>query len=329
VSEQSAFLPAAAIDEARRRFPLWFSVWVGLSHVFTAALLTPPHTAASLTFLFPLAWVILYYVSLPTAERPARSTLLVLALTAPLLAVLWWLPARAMYDGSDLSTLRFGFEILAPLWAASLAAHCYGERGWPGVVLFFGLGAIYGFILENSGIELGFFSEAGYRVYVPLARTPLTSVAGWCTIFYPSVYVADAIVARSNFRSKIIVPALIVAAVAISTDLHFDPVATKLGMWTWHPTLAPVWFGVPIVNYTSWFAAVFAAAFVYYWSRSEIGAWRSEQSSPITHLQAPIYLVAALALSAIINLAAIGIIEGPDGPSWTILRHAIQTFSTP
>jgi uncharacterized membrane protein len=313
----------AEINEAKRRFPLWFSAWLAIGHVFTALLLTPPHKAAALTVVLPLSWVTLCYLSLPADQRPSRSALFTLVLTAPMVAFFWWIPARAMYDGHDLTTFKFGFEVMAPLWAAVLAAHCHRERGWPGVIVFFGLGAIYGFILENSGIELGYFDEPAYRIYVPFANTPLCSVAGWCTIFYPSVYVADMLVARLKLRNRVVVPALLVAAAAISTDLHFDPVATKLGMWVWHPTLPPLWYGVPLVNFTSWFAAVFAVAVVYYWVTAR--TWTPRQRVVVGVLSIP----AALTLSAALNLAAIGFLEGFDGPSWRILKTAVQTVATP
>ena len=308
---------AAAFEEAKHRFPLWFSVWLSLGHVFTASLLTPPHSAAALTLLFPLSWVVLCYASLPQEKRPARAVLLTLVLTSPVLAVVWWLPARLFYDGADFATLRFGFEILAPLWVAAIVAHCYRERGWPGVTVFFVLGAIYGFILENSGIEMGFFSEAGYRFYLPWSHTPLTTVAGWCTVFYPSVYIADIVVERFKIRSKVVVPALIVSAVALSTDLHFDPVATALGMWTWNPILPPVWFGVPLVNFTSWFSALFAVGLVYYWVVARSWTPRARIGVAIASI------AAALTIAAVVNLTVIGLLEGLDGPSWRIFLNAL------
>lgn len=310
---------ADAFAEAKHRFPLWFSVWIGLGHVLTGTLLlTPPRSAAVATVLLPLAWVVAYYASLMPGRRPTRNTLLILILTVPVLAFAWWLPVLISYDGANLASLRFGYEILSPIWAAALFAHCYRDQGWLGVVVFFGLGAVYGFNLENSGIELGYFSEENYHFYVPFSRTPVSCVAGWCTIFYPSVYIANGVVARLKPKSRVLIPALLVSAAALSTDLHSDPIATALGLWVWNPQLEPIWFGVPLVNFTSWFAAVFAAAAAYYWMDSRTWTPRARMVVPV--LSIPV----ALMLSAVINFAVVGLLEGVDGPSWTIFLDAMR-----
>jgi uncharacterized membrane protein len=314
-------IAAAAITETRNRFPVWFGVWLAIGHALTATLLLePPRMSAVATLVLPLAWAVAYYAAVPADRRPSGATLVALVTAAPVAAVVCWLPASLMYRGDDLATLRFSFEILAPLWAAALIGHCKRERGWAGVAVFFGLGAAYGLVLETSGIELGFFSEADYRIYVPLTNTPVCTVAGWCTVFYPAVYTAETVAARIAPRSRLLVPAAVVTAAALSTDLHFDPVATALGMWVWHPTLEPVWFGVPLVNFTSWVAAVSAGALAYFWVAQR--SWTQRSRIPVALGS----VLAALALSGVINLFLISALEGFDGPSLQVLVESMRTI---
>ncbi len=315
----SPMMVTSALKETRDHFPVWFGVWLAIGHVLTATLLLePPRPSTLATLLLPLAWAAAYYVALPPERRPPRAMLSTLIVAAPVVAFVCWLPAALMYREGDLATLRFSFELVAPLWAAALMVHCKYNRGWPGVAVFFGLGAAYGLVLESSGIELGYFSEADYRIYIPFTHTPLSSVAGWCTMFYPGVFAAEAIATRIAPRSRVLVPTAVVTASALSTDLHFDPVATALGMWVWSPQLEPVWFGVPLVNFTSWFSAVSAVALVYFWAVRR--PWAPRARLPVALAS----VIAALMLSAATNLLIIGVLEGFDGPSWRIFLDAMR-----
>ncbi len=312
---------AAVRDEVRRAFPVWFNVWLSLGHVLTAfVFIQPPQAAAVATLAFPLVWVVLYYWLGRRGTRPDRATLAWLSLSAPAVAFLWWLPARLIWRPDDPSALRLGDEVLAILWVVLLVLHCRRERGWAAVSVFFGVGAIYGFFLENSGISLGYFTESGYNVYVPFSNTPLSSVAGWCTVFYPSVFISEALVGRlPAARRRILWPAAIVTTIAVSSDIHFDHIATALGMWTWNPQLPAFFLGVPLVNYTSWVCAVFAFASVYYFIE------RRSSGATVTPRLVLLALPVMLAISALANLLLIGLLEGFSGPSWRIVRDALAT----
>ena len=193
----------AALREARDRFPVWLNVWLAIGHAYTAYwLLEPARPTAFATLALPLSWAAAYYATLPREDRPSGATLAALALGAPVVALLWWLPACLADAGGGGDALRASFEILAPIWGLALAWHCLRHRGRAGLLTFFGLGFAYGLVLETSGISLGYFSESGYAVYVPFTPTPLSSVVGWCTIFYPSVYVAESI-GRASCRERV------------------------------------------------------------------------------------------------------------------------------
>lgn len=295
-------------------------MWLSLGHVLTALVFVqPPRVAATATVLFPLFWAVMYYAIGRRATRPDRALLAWLCLAAPAVAFVWWLPARLIWTPADPSSVRLAFEVLAILWVLILIVHCRRERGWPGVSVFFIVGAIYGFLLENSGISLGYFTESGYHLYVPFSRTPLSSVAGWCTIFYPSVFIAESLLDRlPAIRRRVVWYAALVALIAVSSDLHFDHVATALGMWTWNPLLPAFFLGVPLVNYTSWVTSVFAFACVYYFIARR--GWSPRVRPGVAFLAVPVML----AIAAIGNLVLIGVLEGFSGPSWQIVLQAVR-----
>jgi hypothetical protein len=308
--------------EIRDDFPAWFVLCVSAGHVLSAiALLQPARPVTAVTFAFPLCWFAAYYGAGRDDGFVPRDWTAVgaLVLGAVALTLLLWLPLRMFWGASNLAGLRLGYEVLAVGWAGLLALHCRSDRGWPGVALFFGVGAIYGFVLENSGITLGFFSEAGYRFYVPLSRTPISSVAGWCTIFYPSVVIAERLVARfPGLARRFIWPALLVTAIALSSDLHFDHLATALGMWRWNDRLPTFFLGVPLVNFTSWTSAVFAFAAAYF-SLQPL-AWSAARKTAAALLAVPIML----GVAGILNMLLLILLEGFSGPSWAILRDALK-----
>jgi uncharacterized membrane protein len=314
-------LAERTVVEIRDNFPVWFSLCLSGGHVLSGlTFVQPPQYAAVLTIVFPLFWVAAYYgIARRGDVNLDRSLVASLCLAAVALTLLLWLPARIAWVPNDSSALRFGFEVLAIIWVALLFLHCLRDRGWPGVTLFFLVGAIYGFALENGGITLGYFSEAGYRFYVPLSRTPISSVAGWCTIFYPSMFIAERLIARfPAWRRRVIWPALLATAIALSSDLHFDHLATALGMWSWNERLPAFFLGVPLVNFTSWVAAVFVFAALYF--SLERLSWRATTKSIAALLAIPIML----GVAGVVNLLLIGLLEGFSGPSWRIFRDALR-----
>ena len=309
-------LARRAYTEVRDTFPVWFNLALCIGHVLTALfLLWTPRYVALYTLAFPLFWIALYYNVRRTIVRldPALVATLLVALPAAVL-IAWW-PAKLAYSATHEFSLKFGFELLSLAWVGALVLHCWKQRGPYYVVVFFVAGAVYGLALENSGISMGYFSETNYRMYVPLTHTPVSSVAGWCTIFYPSVFIAETLIQRTRLFGKgILASALLVSVIALSTDLHFDHLATLLNMWTWHPKLPPFFLGVPLVNFTSWLTAVFAYALAYFYL--ERLPWSARRKGIAILASVPAMLV----IAAILNLALTGMLEGPSGPSWTIMR---------
>ena len=264
---ERARVQSTALREFWERLPVWCNVCMTLLHVSSAlTFATPPRYSALGTAAFPLFWVVLYYrVGRKPVERPGATQVVALSATAAAIALLSWAASRLAWNPADPSSLRLPFELIAIAWAVVLFLHCLRDRGWRVVAVFFLGAGLYALMLENIGIALGYFRESGYHLYVPFTAVPLAVVAGWCTVFYPCAYIGEALAMRfpAAMRFGGLPVALGIAAIALSTDLHFDPVATVLGLWNWDERLPSFFLGVPLVNFTSWFAAVFGFAAVY------------------------------------------------------------------
>jgi uncharacterized membrane protein len=209
-----------------------------------------------------------------------------------------------------------GLEIFSILWAVLLMVHCLRWRGRGGLVKFFVAAALYGILLEVSGVTLDYFRENDYHFYLPLFAAPVATMVGWSTVFYPSVVVFEMLGRRwPTLRSMHVLPGgLLIALIALSGDLHLDPVATRLGLWTWHERLPDWHLGVPLVNFTSWLTAVFTfgVGYLYIHRRAD---WSERKKVAAMFVQIPIVQVAG----GLINLLLCGLIEGFDGPVWQVL----------
>ena len=109
--------------------------------------------------------------------------------------------------------------------------------------------------------------------------------------------------------------ALFISMIALCWDLNVDPVATGLGLWTWNARLPAWFFGVPLVNFTSWFSAVFAFGVGYtVITRSRVS---EKKKTAAMFAVIPLLLLAA----AVINFGICGIAEGFGGPAWTVMMQ--------
>ena len=314
----SATLADRVRAEARDSLPVWLSVWFSVSHLYSAlTLFEPDRLSAFGTVLFPLAWAGAYYYA-KHRERPVDVTAVaVLSVLTPAMALLLWMPVWVAWAPAD-PFGRLAYELIAIASAIALLIHCRRARGWFGVLAFFGAAGLYGFLLETSGITLGYFSETGYHLYMPFTRTPVAAVAGWCTIFYPSVFVAESIAgAAPALRRRVATLALLTAAIGLSADLHFDPIATALGFWVWNERLADAFLGVPLVNFTAWITALFAFAVVYFYVTHR--DWSTKKKALVLVIAVP----GMQLLAGVLNLALIAALEGPGGPSVGILRDYV------
>ena len=83
----------------------------------------------------------------------------------------------------DHDSLRNIYEYSAILNTVFLMFHARSQsRQW--LKFFLGPCLLYGMVLENGGIWLGYFSEMNYRYYLGPLPAPLATMSGWVTVFY-------------------------------------------------------------------------------------------------------------------------------------------------
>lgn len=308
---------------------LWASLPAWLAFIYAVSLLNaaltnlrPPRPDFAPTVLFPLAVFLAYYGARAAglaAWRERRSLLLVpvaLAVGLPALVLLVHRPSPVHDAG-----LRWVYEVTAFVWAGLLLAHAAGRRrnhGW----LFFGPTLVYGALLENGGIALGFFSETRLRFALPGLHAPVSTMVGWCTVMYMCTFVTWELRRRLPWlRRSPALSALALATTGVFLDLQIDPLATAAGCWTWNPALPPGFLGVPWLNFVAWACALWPYGYVLFRLQERNGiddGGRFPRRSLLVLLAAvPATLLVAAALFILVTL----VLEGPHGPAWTVLHH--------
>lgn len=127
-------------------------------------------------------------------------------------------------------------------------------------VWVFGITLVFGMILENGGIFMGFFREEGYLLSVPFLPAPMATMVGWTSVLYCGFYAVERVLPGT----RPLLRGLSCALIGLALDLAFDPVATRMNWWVWNHELSLSIWGVPVVNYVAWFWALFPYAWCYY-----------------------------------------------------------------
>jgi uncharacterized membrane protein len=242
------------------------------------------------------------------AARPPMAAVLAVSAAAVAAILLGWTGPQL-----DPETL---FRLTE--WTAAAAFLLLGAHAWrvapPGTApAIFGVGLLYGLILENGGVALGFFAEDGFHLRLPGFPAPIATTVGWCLVFYPLWATVPRLAgARAGPGRR----AAVATAIALLQDLQLDPPATAAGFWVWHPSLPPQVRGVPVVNFTAWFSAVLPFAWAAFAATRDgrLDAGRLARRLPAV-------LVAALVLVLAVTAAA----EAPIGwPSLALFAGAAR-----
>ncbi len=266
--------------------------------------LEPPAWELAYTALFPLGWLgwgVWRTSSLGGVGRRASIRGVLLACVVLPLAVV---QIPGIEFARPLDALKLCHEVTGFVWFAVVALHCLHQRGGWGGALFFVAGAVYGVALENGGIQMGFFSEEGYRIYLrPLLPGPLVTAFGWCTVFYTVTFVTERITTAETPAWK---RTALAVGMALCMDLQIDPAATLVGWWVWHPSLEPAHHGVPLINYISWACAVTPFAWHYFSMTSR--HYDNRKRAIRTLIGIPVYL----AVGSVLVISATFILCGPS-----------------
>lgn len=310
-------IPVAARRIRMETLPAWLLWYTTLAFCHAAYVSLEPRRpdvvgAAAL----PLAWFALErLLSIHRAREEGRPWRL--SAVAASVAVL--LPITVLFARPNPvphETIRAAYEVTgiagALLVFVWLAAH--DKRA---AMVFFGAGLVYGLVLENSGIMLGFFHEEGYRLYIPPFVAPVVTILGWSVaIFLASWYVLRLGKFWPALRRWSLAAGATAALVALSFDAVIDPVAAQVGFWEWHSTLPVGPLGVPPVNWIAWACAVTPFAHLVF--RVAPDGRLDEERVRLVFRGVPL----ALCYAAVSFVATMLLVEGPQGPSWSLLHGA-------
>ncbi|MCC6808394.1 MAG: carotenoid biosynthesis protein [Deltaproteobacteria bacterium] len=312
---------ALARAELWRHLPAWmFFIYACLLLNTELTNLDPPRKDLAPTVVFPLVVFVLLQTVRATAAARIQWRLLgvslALAFGLPLLTFGWHRPSPIAP-----STMLAVYEWSNFAWAGLLLAHALAHERTH-ALLFFAVAFVYGALLENGGILLGFFHESHLtRTIVPPLVAPVATMIGWSVVLSMATFVVWELRARLPWlRRSAALSALAVALCATLLDLQIDPLATATGCWVWHASLPPWFYGVPRVNFIAWMCALFPFSYVMFRLQDRLriadgGRW---DRRALVRLLA--WVPGALLLAALAFIATTLVFEGANGPSWTILN---------
>ncbi|HVZ83315.1 MAG TPA: carotenoid biosynthesis protein [Terracidiphilus sp.] len=126
--------------------------------------------------------------------------------------------------------------------------------GLHGILVFAGICAVVGNVVENIGVVTGF--PFGHYYFVGLMGPKLFHVPVLLGLAYIGMAYVSWVLACAIAGSRWIATPFLAAFIMTAWDLAQDPVwATVLHGWVWRDGGA--WFGVPLTNYLGWLGTVF------------------------------------------------------------------------
>ena len=316
-------------QEFLRHAPIWF-IYISAIGLLHGALANYPdagfdalgleRTSLAFTVAFPMVWFVLYF-----SLRIKRSTrivakwrgylwLAVMAIGLPVLIVVGYQPYPLTYD--QLSLL---YETSQYVVVAVFIAHIVLFRGWQTLLMFFGVTFVYGLMLENTGIAMGYFFEPGFKLYLPPFPAPLVTMVGWCVVFYATVAITQHLARWWTWLAEgVWRRAIVTTAIALSIDAQLDPLASMSGVfWRWDGRLSHTFAGVPFINWAAWFGAFLPYSYFLY-KILDREDWTPRRQNWELFLRVPL----AALLGGCLCFAVMAIVEGGfDGPTFVILRE--------
>lgn len=318
----------SARRELWRQFPAWMFFIYGVLLLNTELTnFDTERTDLAHTIVFPLSVFVLFQLVRFRGGKATRQLLftsLALSLALPALVFFWHSPSPL----SHAALLRI-YEWSNFGWAALLIWHLW-THDRSHVTLFFGVGLLYGAVLENGGIILGFFHETNLTdTMVRPFVAPVATMIGWSVVLAMAAFITWEL--RKHvpvLRKSAALSALLLGTFATFLDLQIDPIATAVGCWVWHESLPPWFHGVPLVNFLAWMCALVPFGYVMFRVQELRGiddgaTWKREDLKALL-----LWSPAGLIIAALGFITLTLIIEGVEGPSWTLLNHfTLKMFS--
>lgn len=320
-----------SIDTLRHEFrdhlPIWFvyASAIGLLHALLANYpeqefqrLGISRAAFVPTLFFSLSWFVAYFVlrirrsARLRARWKAYVGLVLLAVVAPIAVFLGYQPYELSHN-----QLTLLYESSQFVWVGLFVTQILWTRGWSALVTFFGVTFVYGLILENTGIVMGFFFEPSFRLYLGPLPAPLCTMFGWAVVFYVVVAVTDQLaVWLPALGRSVWARAAVATAMALCFDAQLDPLASMSGVfWRWNELLPPAFLGVPFINFAAWFGAVLPFAYFLFKIRD-----RKDLSPGQRNWELLLRVPLACLVGGLICFGVMALWEGGfSGPSFEIL----------
>jgi uncharacterized membrane protein len=333
-ASDSAIVEAAPAPWALARVELWRNLPAWMFLIYACLLLNteltnlrPARGDLAHTVIFPLAVFVFLQTIRATAAATLRWRLLVVSLTLafglPLATLLWHRPSPISN-----AQLLLVYEWSNFAWAALLIGHALAHQR-SHALLFFAVAFVYGALLENGGIVLGFFHESHLQsTLVKPFVAPFATMIGWSVVLSMATFVVWELRARLPWlRRTTLGSAVAVSVSATLLDLQIDPLATAAGCWVWDASLPPWFHGVPLVNFIAWLTAIGPFAYVMFRvaERRRIADGGRWDRAALTELFA--WVPGALLLAALAFMALTAIVEGVNGPSWTVLNRFLLALT--
>ena len=297
-------------------YPAWFYVISSFFFEFYAKTNIPGNHYSSALFIFPLSAFVLYIMVVGKKKNDKYYPLIRITVVLIIWGLIEKLTPPLHYSES---TLKWIYEISNFILWSFLVIHAYRFLGKKAVIEFFVITLLYGFSLESSGVTMGFFFEDNYHVYLPLLSAPLVTMIGWSSVFYVSFFMFEKI-REIDFPlfKNILGGALTITLIALLWDMSIDPVASSpyIKFWRWNPQLAhqAAFMGVPVLNFVSWFWAVFVYALFFLTYR------KKNYPEKKGYLYLILFAIISQFLAGFGVFSTMSIIEGINGPSMRILE---------
>lgn len=327
----------ALCREFWERFPVWFFYLAGwASMIMILARVDPsifrrvgfPREYYAWSILSFLFWPLVYYgLRIHKSADLGRPRFKYYPLAFGLMVIPYLLIpllARPSYLHSD--TIRNIFEISQFTWLAVMMIHSITLKGRHNFVTFFVVAFIYGMILENGGIWMGYFAEPNYNFYLGLLPAPLATMMGWSIgIYCMAAFTGFFTSLLPGLKRSVLAQALLMTLLALSLDLSFDSYASlKVAensslFWHWNPRLPAFFLGVPINNYVAWFSAFFPFSYAYFKL-----AKRKDLTPAMMNWKLFLWILPILFAAMVLNMVIMAVVEGGfSGPTFQIFRDFI------
>ena len=296
-------------------YPVWYYIITSFFFEFYAKTNLTTKEYSTAAFIFPLSFFVLYVMKVGRDRNDKYYPLI----TTTLVIVIWGMIDKLVPPlNFTENTLKWIYEISNFILWSLLVVHAYFRYGKRESIEFFVITLIYGFLLESNGVEMKFFLENDYHIYLPVLKAPLVTMIGWSGVFYTSYFMFEKIKETELPLFKTVIGgALTITLTALFWDMSLDPVASNphIKFWVWNKLLAsqPAFMRVPILNFVSWFWAVFVYALIFFIYK------KKNYPEKKGYISLSIWALIALFLAGAGTFITMGIMEGFSGPSWKIL----------